>query len=67
MVGVILFLAGVILGWFVASVVLSVNTVGTIRFYTIDPSEPPAMTAILDESPDDICKCKRVVFKISHE
>lgn len=38
---------------------------GEIRFYKMDPNEPPVMTAELYKDPDDICKRKYIIFKVS--
>ena len=38
---------------------------GEIRFYKLDPDEPPVMTAELYKEPDDICKRKYIVFKVT--
>jgi hypothetical protein len=63
----LIFTVGCFLGGLVTYIVIRRKNVGTLRFYKIDPSEPPAMTAILDKTPDEIGRRQFAVFQVSHE
>lgn len=67
MVEFLIFAVGCFLGGFVTYLMIRRKNVGTLRFYKIDPSEPPAMTAILAKTPDEISSRQFAVFKVSHE
>lgn len=67
MVEFLIFAIGCFLGGLVTYVVIRRKNVGTLRFYKVDPMEPPAMTAILDKTPDEISGRKFAVFQVSHE
>ncbi len=67
MVEFLIFAIGCFLGGLVTYVMIRRKNVGTLRFYKVDPTEPPAMTAILDKTPDEISSRKFAVFQVSHE
>ena len=67
MVEFLIFAVGCFLGWLVTYIVIRRKNVGTLRFYKVDPLEPPVMTAILDKTPDEIGGRKIAIFHVSHE
>lgn len=67
MVEFLIFAIGCFLGGLVTYVVIRRKDVGELRFYKVDPTEPPTMTAILYKTPDEISSRKFAVFLVSHE
>ena len=40
---------------------------GTLYFYENEPGEDPIMTAVLNQSVEEVMKCDQVTFKVSHK
>ena len=67
MVEFLIFAFGCFLGGLATYIAVRRRKVGTLRFYKIDPSESPVMTAVLDRTPDEIGKRSYAIFHVSHE
>ena len=62
---VLVFLAGLVVGFVITSFILKPKITGELCFYDAEPGEPPAMIAELNQPVDDICKYDHVTFKVS--
>lgn len=64
---VVTFVVGLLLGGFIMWCLLTTRKAGTLYFYEDEPGNPPVMCAELTQPVEDVRKCARVIFTVSHK
>lgn len=65
MVELIIFIGGFMVGALITVFVIFHKKAGILCFYDMEPPEPPAMTAVLEEPVEEIHKHQFAIFKVS--